>query len=185
MQLDVTPEEYYLDPSAHARAPRSPNADAMRSVLPLPSSHSPSGRRPQPSPATFAPVPNALVKKAAHVGITYAQYTAQVKGPLSHIVFEKVLTDSTDLGLSAKPPAPTRPSSTLTISAARRHRKSLPIAATFRWAWIYPKIKDAEKLVANSIFMENPSDEQFKKLRDDFVGYLRGRRVFNFELPTG
>jgi hypothetical protein len=26
----------------------------------------------------------------------------------------------------------------------------------------------AEKVVANAIFMENPSDEQFKKLKDDF-----------------
>jgi ABC-type Fe3+ transport system substrate-binding protein len=29
-----------------------------------------------------------------------------VKGPLSHVVFDKVLTDSTDLGLSAKAAAP-------------------------------------------------------------------------------
>jgi hypothetical protein len=33
---------------------------------------------------------------------------------------------------------------------------------------IYPKLKDAEKVVANPIFMETPSDEQFKKLKDDF-----------------
>jgi hypothetical protein len=33
---------------------------------------------------------------------------------------------------------------------------------------IYPYLKDAEKVVANAIFMENPSDEQFKKLKDDF-----------------
>ena len=33
---------------------------------------------------------------------------------------------------------------------------------------IYPKLKDAEKVVADAMFMENPSDEQFKKLKDDF-----------------
>jgi hypothetical protein len=33
---------------------------------------------------------------------------------------------------------------------------------------IYPSLKDAEKVVGNAIFMENPSDEQFKKLKDDF-----------------
>lgn len=33
---------------------------------------------------------------------------------------------------------------------------------------IYPNLKDAEKVVADAMFMENPSDEQFKKLKDDF-----------------
>jgi hypothetical protein len=33
---------------------------------------------------------------------------------------------------------------------------------------IYPNLKDAEKVVPIPIFMETPSDEQFKKLKDDF-----------------
>jgi iron(III) transport system substrate-binding protein len=118
---------------------------------------------------SFAPVPNALVKGEAHVGITYAQYTAQVKGPLSHIVFDKVLTDSTDLGLSAKTASPNAAKLYIDYLCSAEAQKIIADSGDFPLApGIYPKIKDAEKLVANSIFMENPSDEQFKKLRDDF-----------------
>jgi hypothetical protein len=124
-------------------------------------------------------------KKAAHVGIRYAQHTAQVKGPLSHIVFEKVLTDSTDLGLSAKPPAPTRPSSTLTISAARRHRKSLPIAATFHWRLVStPRSKMLKNWWPIRSSWKIPVTSNSKNSGMIFVGYLRGRKAFNFELPT-
>ena len=37
---------------------------------------------------------------------------------------------------------------------------------------IYPPIKDAEKVAANMVFMDNPNEEQLKKLRVEF------RRIF-------
>jgi ABC-type Fe3+ transport system substrate-binding protein len=125
---------------------------------------------------SFAPVPTALVKGEAQLGITYAQYITQVKGPLSHIVFDKVLTDSTDLALSAKTTAPNAAKLYIDYLCTADVQKIIAETGDFPIApGIYPDLKDAEKLVANSIFMENPSDEQFKKLKDDFRKMFLGQ----------
>jgi hypothetical protein len=44
-----------------------------------------------------------------------------------------------------------------------RRKRDFPIAPG-----IYPNLKDAEKLVAHAVFMENPSGEQFSKLKEEF-----------------
>jgi ABC-type Fe3+ transport system substrate-binding protein len=118
---------------------------------------------------SFAPVPTALVKGEAQLGITYAQYITQVKGPLSHVVFDKVLTDSTDLALSAKAAAPNAAKLYIDYLCTAEVQKIIADSGDFPIApGIYPNLKDAEKLVANAVFMENPSDEQFSKLKEDF-----------------
>jgi iron(III) transport system substrate-binding protein len=125
---------------------------------------------------SFAPVPTALVKGEAQLGITYAQYITQVKGPLSHVVFDKVLTDSTDLALSAKATAPNAAKLYIDYLCTAEVQKIIAETGDFPIApGIYPDLKDAEKLVANSIFMENPSDEQFKRLKDDFRKIFLGQ----------
>jgi iron(III) transport system substrate-binding protein len=125
---------------------------------------------------SFAPVPTALVKGEAQLGITYAQYITQVKGPLSHVVFDKVLTDSTDLALSAKAAAPNAAKLYIDYLCTADVQKIIAETGDFPIApGIYPDLKDAEKLVANSIFMENPSEEQFKKLKDDFRKMFLGQ----------
>jgi iron(III) transport system substrate-binding protein len=118
---------------------------------------------------SFAPVPNALVKGEAQLGITYAQYITQVKGPLSHIVFDKIFTDSTDLALSTKAAAPNAAKLYIDYLCTAEVQKIIADSGDFPIApGIYPNLKDAEKLVANAVFMENPSDEQFSKLKEDF-----------------
>jgi iron(III) transport system substrate-binding protein len=118
---------------------------------------------------SFAPVPTALVKGEAQLGITYAQYITQVKGPLSHVVFDKVLTDSTDLALSAKAAAPNAAKLYIDYLCTPDAQKIIADSGDFPIApGIYPNLKDAEKVVANAVFMENPSDEQFSKLKEDF-----------------
>jgi iron(III) transport system substrate-binding protein len=118
---------------------------------------------------SFAPVPTALVKGEAQLGITYAQYITQVKGPLSHVVFDTVLTDSTDLAVSAKAAAPNAAKLYIDYLCTPDAQKIIADSGDFPLApGIYPNLKDAEKVVANSVFMENPSDEQFSKLREDF-----------------
>jgi len=118
---------------------------------------------------SFAPVPTALVKGEAQLGITYAQYITQVKGPLSHVVFDKVLTDSTDLALSAKAAAPNAAKLYIDYLCTAEVQKIIADSGDFPIApGIYPNLKDAEKLVAHAVFMENPSDEQFSKLKEDF-----------------
>jgi ABC-type Fe3+ transport system substrate-binding protein len=106
---------------------------------------------------SFAPVPTALVKGEAQLGITYAQYITQVKGPLSHVVFDKVLTDSTDLALSAKAAAPNAAKLYIDYLCTADVQKIIADSGDFPIApGIYPNLKDAEKLVAHSIFMGKP-----------------------------
>lgn len=125
---------------------------------------------------SFAPLPQALVKGEAHIGITYAQYTTQVKGPLSHVVFDKVFTDSTDLALGAKAANPNAGKLYIDFLCTPEMQKVIAESGDFPLApGIYPNVKDAEKVVANAIFMDNPTDEQFKKLRDDFRKIFLGQ----------
>ncbi|MDP2601840.1 MAG: extracellular solute-binding protein [Deltaproteobacteria bacterium] len=122
---------------------------------------------------SFAPVPMALAKGEGHIGITYAQYVTQVKGPLSHVVFDKVFTDSTDLAVGAKSSSPNAARLYIDYLCSPEAQKIIAETGDFPLApGIYPNVKDAEKVVANAIFMDNPSDEQFKKLKEDF------RRIF-------
>jgi len=118
---------------------------------------------------SFAPVPAALIKGEGHIGISYAQYVTQVKGPLSHVVFDKVLTDSTDLAVGAKSSSPNAARLYVDYLCGAEAQKMIAESGDFPLApGIYPNVKDAEKVVANAIFMDNPSDEQFKKLKEDF-----------------
>jgi len=118
---------------------------------------------------SFAPLPQALVKGEAYLGITYAQYTTQVKGPLSHVVFDKVFTDSTDLALGAKVASPNAGKLYIDFLCTPEIQKIIAETGDFPLApGIYPNVKDAEKVVANAIFMDNPSEEEFKKLQAEF-----------------
>ena len=40
---------------------------------------------------------------------------------------------------------------------------------------VYPNVKDAEKVVANAIFMDNPSEDEFKRLRAEFRKLFLGQ----------
>lgn len=118
---------------------------------------------------SFAPLPQALVKGEAQLGITYAQYTTQVKGPLGHVVFDKIFTDSTDLALGARVANPNAGKLYIDFLCTPEIQKVIAETGDFPVApGIYPNVKDAEKVVANAIFMENPSEEEFKKLQAEF-----------------
>jgi len=118
---------------------------------------------------SLAPVPNALVKGEGHLGISYAQYAAQVKGPLSLVVFDKVFTDSTDLGLGAKAINANAGKLYMEYLCTPEAQKAIADSGDFPlYPGIYPAVKDADKIVANAVFMDNPTSEQFKKLKEDF-----------------
>ena len=92
-----------------------------------------------------------------------------MKGPLSHVVFDKVLTDSTDLALSAKAAAPNAAKLYIDYLCTVDAQKIIADSGDFPIApGIYPNLKDAEQVVAHAVFMDNPSDEQFTKLKEDF-----------------
>jgi iron(III) transport system substrate-binding protein len=125
---------------------------------------------------SFAPVPMALAKGEGHIGITYAQYVTQVKGPLSHVVFDKVFTDSTDLAVGVKSSSPNAARLYIDYLCSPEAQKIIAETGDFPLApGIYPNVKDAEKVVANALFMDNPTDELFKKLKDDFRKIFLGR----------
>ena len=125
---------------------------------------------------SFAPLPQALIKGEAQIGITYAQYTTQVKGPLSHVVFDKVFTDSTDLALGAKVASPNAGKLYIDFLCTPEIQKVIAESGDFPLApGVYPNVKDAEKVVANAIFMDNPSEEEFKKLRAEFRKLFLGQ----------
>jgi ABC-type Fe3+ transport system substrate-binding protein len=125
---------------------------------------------------SFAPVPGALARGEAHLGITYAQYVAQVKGPLSHVVFDKVFTDSTDLAVGLKSASPNAAKLYIDYLCTLEVQKIIAGSGDFPLLpGVYPNIKDAEKVVANAIFMENPTDEQFKQLKEDFRKIFLGQ----------
>jgi ABC-type Fe3+ transport system substrate-binding protein len=118
----------------------------------------------------------ALAKGEGHIGITYAQYVTQVKGPLSHVVFDKVFTDSTDLAVGVKSSSPNAARLYIDYLCSPEAQKIIAETGDFPLApGIYPNVKDAEKVVANALFMDNPTDEQFKKLKDDFRKIFLGQ----------
>lgn len=118
---------------------------------------------------SFAPVPNDILRGEAPLGFTYIQYVYQYKGPLGYVLMDKVLTDSNDLGLSGKAASPNAAKLYMEYLCSPEGQKMVADLGEFVHSpGIYPPVKDADKVVANSIFMENPSAEEYKKLSGDF-----------------
>ena len=118
---------------------------------------------------SFAPVPNNILRGEAPLGFTYIQYVYQYKGPLGYVLMDKVLTDSNDLGLSAKAANPNAAKLYMEYLCSPEGQKMVADLGEFVHSpGIYPPVKDADKVVANSIFMENPTAEEYKKLSADF-----------------
>ncbi len=125
---------------------------------------------------SMAPVPGAIVRGEAILGITYIQYVVQEKGPLGFVLMDRILTDPNDLGLSAR--AANSNAGKLYMDYACSPEAQKGIAETGEFVLspgIYPNIKDADKVVANSVFMDNPTPEQFKKLTNEFHQIFLGK----------
>lgn len=118
---------------------------------------------------SFAPVPNDIVRGEAPLGFSYIQYVPQVKGPLAHVLMDKVLTDTNDLGLSAKAANPNAAKLYIDYLCSPEGQKIVADLGEFVLSpGIFPPIKDADKVTANSIFMDNPTAEEYKKLSAEF-----------------
>ena len=125
---------------------------------------------------SFAPIPSNLVRGEALLGITYVQYVVQQKGPLGYVPLDKYLSDPTDAALSAK--ATNVNSAKLFIEYLGTPEAQKKIAETGEFVvapGIYPPIKNADKVAANMIFMDNPTEEQLKKLREEFRQIFYGQ----------
>ncbi len=125
---------------------------------------------------SMAPVPGAIVRGEAPLGITYVQYVIQEKGPLAFALTDKFLTDSNDLGLSVKAAHPNAAKLYIDYACSPEAQKGIAETGEFVLSpGIYPHIKNADKVVANIVFMDNPTPEHFKKLTSEFRQIFLGR----------
>jgi iron(III) transport system substrate-binding protein len=118
---------------------------------------------------SFAPVPNDIARGEVALGFTYIQYVYQIKGPLGYVLMDKVLTDTNDLGVSAKAANPNAAKLYMEYLCSPEGQKTVADLGEFVLSpGILPPIKDADKVTANSIFMDNPTAEEYKKLSAEF-----------------
>ncbi len=125
---------------------------------------------------SFAPVPNDILRGEVPLGFTYIQYVYQYKGPLGYVLMDKVLTDSNDLGLSAK--AANADAAKLYMEylcSPEGQKLTADLGEFVHYPGIYPPIKGADKVVANSMFMDNPTAEEYKKLSAEFHQIFFGK----------
>lgn len=118
---------------------------------------------------SLAPVTNAVIKGEAHVGITYIKYVKQYKGPVGYVLMDKYLTDPNYMAVSGKAAQPNAGRLYIDFATSAEGQKIISEDGEFvLYPGIFPPIKDAEKVAPNMVFMDNPTGEEFKKLRDQF-----------------
>jgi len=114
---------------------------------------------------SLAPVTTTIIKGEALVGITYIKYIKQYKGPVTYVPMDKYLTDPNYLSLSAKSARPNAAKLYIDFGCSPEGQKEIAEDGEFVLApGVYPPIKDADKVAPRMVFMENPSEEEFKKL---------------------
>jgi iron(III) transport system substrate-binding protein len=125
---------------------------------------------------SLAPVATEIIRGETPLGITYVKYIKQYKGPISYVAMDKYLTDPNYLALSAKTPRPNAAKLYIDFACSPEGQKEIAKTGEFVLApGIYPPIKDADKVAPRMVFMDNPSEAEFKKLmtvtfRDIFFG---------------
>lgn len=118
---------------------------------------------------SFAPIPATIIRGETLLGITYLQYVVQQKGPIGYAPLDKYLTDPTDMGLSARAANPNAGKIFIDYICSPEGQKKVAETGEFVLSpGIYPAIKEAEKIAANMVFMDNPTEERLKKLQGEF-----------------
>ncbi|MGH7797358.1 MAG: ABC transporter substrate-binding protein [Candidatus Binatia bacterium] len=114
---------------------------------------------------SLAPVTTTIIKGEAPVGITYIKYVKQYKGPVSYVLMDKYLSDPNYMSLSAKAVHANAAKLYIEFVTSEEGQKLAAAEGEFvMYPGVFPPIKDAEKVAPNMVFMENPSEEEFKKL---------------------
>lgn len=114
---------------------------------------------------SLAPVTTTVIKGEAPIGITYIKYVKQYKGPVSYIAMDKYLTDPNYLSLSGKASRPEAAKLYIDYACSTEGQKHIAESGEFVMApGVFPPIKDAEKVAPRMVFMDNPTEEEFKKL---------------------
>jgi iron(III) transport system substrate-binding protein len=114
---------------------------------------------------SLAPVTTTVIKAEALAGITYIKYVKQYKGPVSYVPLDNYLTDPNYLSLSGKAAHSNAAKLYIDFACSSEGQKEIAEDGEFVMApGIFPPIKDAEKVAPKMVFMDNPSEEEFKKL---------------------
>lgn len=114
---------------------------------------------------SLAPVTTTLIKGEASVGITYIKYIKQYKGPVDFVLMNKYLSDPNYMSLGAKTARPNAAKLYLEYVCSAEGQRAVAEEGEFvMYPGVYPSIRDAEKVAPNMLFMDNPSEEEFKKL---------------------
>ncbi len=118
---------------------------------------------------SFAPVPTLLGRGEASVGISYIKYVKQYKGPLGYVVMDRHFADAYYMGLGTKAPDSNAGKLYMEYICSAEGQKATAGEGEFvLYPEIYPSIKDADKVGPTIVFMENPTEQQFKKLMGEF-----------------
>jgi iron(III) transport system substrate-binding protein len=114
---------------------------------------------------SLAPVTTTIIKGEAPVGITYIKYVKQYKGPVGYALMDKYLSDPNYMSLGAKAVHPNAAKLYIDYVCSAEGQKLVAGEGEFvLYPGVLPPIKDADKVAPNMIFMDNPSEEEFKKL---------------------
>ena len=125
---------------------------------------------------SLASVPNVIIRGEAHVGITYVKYVKQYKGPTDYVMLDKFLADPNYMSLSAKAANPNAGRLYMEYVMSSDGQKAIAEEGEFvLYPGVNPDIRDAEKVAARTIFMESPTEEEFKKLREDLRKIFFGK----------
>jgi iron(III) transport system substrate-binding protein len=117
---------------------------------------------------SFAPIVNTVVKGEAHLGITYLKYVGQYKGPIDYVRLNKYLADTNYIGVNKKSARPNAGRLYIEYLCSPEGQKAMAATGEFVLApQIAPSIQGAAEVAQRTLFMEEPSAEEFKKLREE------------------
>jgi len=117
---------------------------------------------------SFAPIVNTVVKGEAALGLTYLKYVGQYKGPIDYARLNKYLADVNYLGVSRKAPHPNAGRLYIEYICSLEGQRAMADTAEFvLYPQVAPAFPGADQIPQRTVFMEEPSAEEFQKLRDE------------------
>ncbi len=118
---------------------------------------------------SLTPVTNIIIKGEAQVGIGLINTVIQFKGPVDYAPIDRYLTDPSYMSLGAKAMHPSAARLFEEYACSPDGQKAIAETGEFvLYPGIYPAIHNADKVSARVVFMENPTEEEFKKLMSEF-----------------
>jgi iron(III) transport system substrate-binding protein len=117
---------------------------------------------------SFAPVVNTVMRGEALLGITYLKYVGQHKGPIDYARLNKYLADTNYLGLGKRAVHPNAGKLYMEYICSADGQKAMAATGEFVLVpQIAPSLPGAADVTQRSVFMEEPTAQEFKKLRDE------------------